>query len=87
MADDFGDDALFGQLDRLVATSKTIPRRDRRLVLALESDLRAVRAALQSRSDALAQKLNMAGARSQAVTAYSRNASMGRASAPSSTNK
>jgi hypothetical protein len=87
MADDTEDDALFGQLDRLVATSKAISRRDRRLVLALESDLRAVRTALQLRSDALAQKLNMAGTCNKAATAYSRIAFLGRGIAPASTNK
>jgi hypothetical protein len=33
---------------------------------------------LQQRRDALAQKLNIAGARSKAATAYSRIASLGR---------
>jgi hypothetical protein len=70
------DDELFGRLDRLLAAAKTIRRRDRRLILSLESDLRALRTALHLRSDALVQRLNIAGAGSKAVAAYSRIASL-----------
>jgi hypothetical protein len=70
------DDELFRRLDRLMAMAKTIRRRDRRLVLSLESDLRALRTALYLRSDALVQRLNIAGAGSKAVAAYSRIASL-----------
>ena len=70
------DEELFGRLDRLVATAKTLRGRDRRLILSLESDLRALRAALHLRGDALAQQLNLAGAGSKAAVAYSRIASL-----------
>lgn len=70
------DDELFGRLDRLMAAAKTIRRRDRRLVLSLESDLRALRTALHLRRDTLVQRLNSAGAGSKAVAAYSRTASL-----------
>jgi hypothetical protein len=70
------DDELFRRLDRLMAMAKTIRRQDRRLVLSLESDLRAHRTALHLRSDALVQRLNIAGAGSKAVAAYSRIASL-----------
>jgi hypothetical protein len=81
------DDVLLGRLNHLVARSRTIRSHDRRLVLSLESDLRALRAALHARSDALAQKMSMAGARSQAVSAYSRIAFLGRSIASAPTTK
>ena len=70
------DEELFGRLDRLIAAAKTIRRRDRRLVLSLESDLQALRTALHLRRDALVQKLNIAGTGSKAAAAYSRIASL-----------
>lgn len=70
------DDELFRRLDRLMAMAKTIHRRDRRLVLSLESDLRALRTALHLRRDALVQRLNIAGTGSKASAAYSRIASL-----------
>lgn len=81
------EDALFGQLDRLVATSRTLPLHDRRMVLSLEADLWRLRAALCAGRDSLAQKLNMAGARNVAMTAYSRTAFLGRSSAAGPINK
>lgn len=72
MSSENHDDELFRRLDRLMAMAKTIRRRDRRLVLSLENDLRALRTALHLRSDALVQRLNIAGAGSKAVAAYSR---------------
>jgi hypothetical protein len=72
MSSENHDDELFRRLDRLMAMAKTIRRRDRRLVLSLENDLRALRTALHLRSDALMQKLSSAGAGSKAVAAYSR---------------
>jgi hypothetical protein len=90
MTDNPDDDALLGRLDRLVAMAKTIrqpsQRQDRRLILALENDLRMLRTALGSRKDALAQKLNSAGAGSRAMSAYSRTASLAR-SVAAPTNK
>lgn len=70
------DEELFRRLDRLIAAAKTIRRRDRRLILSLESDLRVLRTALHLRSDALVQRLNIAGTGSKAVAAYSRIASL-----------
>lgn len=70
------DDELFRRLDRLMAMAKTIRGQDRRLVLSLESDLRALRTALHLRSDALVQRLNIAGTGSKAVAAYCRIASL-----------
>ena len=76
MSSENHDDELFRRLERLMAMAKTIRRRDRRLVLSLESDLRVLRTALHLRSDALVQRLNIAGAGSKAVAAYSRIASL-----------
>ncbi|UPJ46389.1 hypothetical protein IVB30_23890 [Bradyrhizobium sp. 200] len=76
MSSENHDDELLRRLDRLMATARTIRRRDRRLVLSLESDLRALRTALHLRSDALLQKLNIAGTSSKASAAYSRIASL-----------
>ena len=70
------DDELFRRLDRLMAIAKTIRRRDRRLVLSLESDLRALRTALYLRRDAVVQRLNITGAGSKAIAAYSRIAAL-----------
>jgi hypothetical protein len=72
------DDALLRQLNRLVAVARRIEGSDRRVILALQGDLNSLRAVLHQRRDALAQKLNIAGARSKAATAYSRIASLGR---------
>jgi hypothetical protein len=87
MADDADKDVLFARLDRLVAASRTVKPGNRRLVLALEADLRAIRTALDARRDGLAQKLKTAGARSMAVSAYSRIAFLGRGTTPGPTNK
>jgi len=76
MSSENHDDELFRRLDRLMAMAKNIQRRDWRLVLSLENDLRALRTALHLRSDALVQRLNIAGAGSKAVAAYSRTASL-----------
>jgi uncharacterized protein YmfQ (DUF2313 family) len=72
------DDALLRRLDRLLAAAQQIDRGDRRMILALQGDLSTLRTTLQQRREALAQKLNIAGARSKAATAYSRIASLGR---------
>lgn len=74
MFPDSQDDVLFRRLERLLATAQTVRRDDRRLVLALESELQALRTALRLRSDALVQKLNIAGTGGKAVAAYSRTA-------------
>ncbi|WP_139069765.1 hypothetical protein [Tardiphaga robiniae] len=66
------------QLDRLIAVARRIEGGDRRMILALQGDLNTLRAVLHQRRDALAQKLNIASARSKAATTYSRIASLGR---------
>jgi len=70
------EDELFRRLRRLVASSKTAHHYDRRMILSLENDLMMLRKVLVSRSDALLQKIAIAGAGSKAVTAYSRVASL-----------
>jgi hypothetical protein len=87
MSSENHDDELFRRLDRLMAMAKTIRRRDRRLVLSLESDLLALRAALHLRRDALMQKLNIAGTGSKASAAYSRIASLRPRTTPATTIK
>lgn len=78
MVAEMDGDALMQRLDRLLAIARRINRGDRRMILALQSDLITLRAALLQQRDALAQKLNIAGTRSKAATAYSRIASLGR---------
>ena len=60
-------------LDRLMATAKTIRRRDRRLVLSLIDDLRA-RSTTACTCVAMlwCEQLNIAGNRQHGVRAYSR---------------
>lgn len=71
------DEQLLRRLDRLTATVKTIRERDRRLVLSLADELRTLLAALQARSDALAQKLSVARSGGKAIAAYARTAFLG----------
>lgn len=87
MLPDGHDEELFRRLDRLLAEAKTIRRRDRRLVLSLASDLQALRAALRLRSDALAQRLNIAGTGGKAAAAYYRIASLKPSATPATTIK
>lgn len=70
------DDELFHRLTRLVADAKANARRDRRVILSLQSDLRMLRKALLQRRDALSETMRKAGAGSKAVSAYSRVAAM-----------
>jgi DNA-binding transcriptional regulator WhiA len=71
------DEELLRRLDRLMATVRTIRKRDRRLVLSSADETRTLLAALQARSEELAQKLNAAQAASQAFAAYARTAFLG----------
>jgi hypothetical protein len=71
------DDDLLNGLERLLIAARTIEHRDRRLILGLESDLRILLSKVQGRRDELARNLNAAGARSEAVNAYSRMARRG----------
>jgi hypothetical protein len=86
MLDETDHDALFRRLDRLVAATRA-PLRDRRLMLSLQADLRALRAALCTGRDGVAHRLNLAGTRSNAASAYSRIAFLGRDAASAPTNK
>ncbi|UZE49961.1 hypothetical protein [Rhodopseudomonas sp. P2A-2r] len=78
MSDGGNDDVLFGRLRRLVATARTVQKRDRRNLLALENDIRAVRAELAQRCALLAQQMKDAGARTVAINAYARTGSLAR---------
>jgi hypothetical protein len=79
MPDRESDEQLFRRLRRIVMAAKAMtPGGDRRRVLALESDLRSVRAALNGRCGLLVQKMNEAGAQLNAVSAYARCASLRR---------
>lgn len=71
------DDALLDHLERLLITARMSKRRDRRWILGLQGDLRATLAKVQQRRDEIARNLNIAGARSRAVNAYSRTARSG----------
>lgn len=76
--DNVDEDELLRRLRRLVASSKTVHRHDRRVILSLQNDLTMLRQVLVNRKDALLQKIAIAGAGSKAVTAYSRVASLAR---------
>jgi hypothetical protein len=79
MPDRESDEQLFRQLRRIVMAAKAMrPGVDRRRLLALESDLRLVRAVLNGRCGLLVQRMNEAGAQLNAVSAYARCASLRR---------
>jgi hypothetical protein len=79
MPDRESDEQLLRRLRRIVVAARAIgPGGDRRRVLALESDLRLVRAALNRRCGMLVDKMNEAGAQLRAVSAYARCASLRR---------
>jgi hypothetical protein len=78
MGDRGNEEVLFGRLRRLVATARTIQQRDRRSVLVLQNDIRAVRAELTQRCAVLAQQMKDAGARTMAINAYARTGSLAR---------
>ncbi|HEY0329026.1 MAG TPA: hypothetical protein VGC77_07975 [Rhodopseudomonas sp.] len=80
MTDQTGDDPLL-QLRRLATTVRNANRRDsRRRLLALESQVRAVRGELSARCRRLVEDINAAGAHISAINAYARCASLGRGS-------
>ncbi len=79
MVDATSDEHLMLRLRRLAAAAQRATRRDdRRRLLALQSDLQAVRAELQARCRMLVEKIDTAGARFSAVSAYARCASLQR---------
>jgi hypothetical protein len=73
------EDALFDRLRRLVATAKSVRQpHDRRSVLSLQADIRALRAELDRRCAVLTEQMKDAGARATAITAYARTGSLAR---------
>jgi hypothetical protein len=79
MPDRESDEQLLRRFRRIVMAAKAMrPGDDRRRLLALESDLRSVRAVLDRRCGLLVQKMNEAGAQLNAVSAYARCASLRR---------
>ena len=78
MSDPADDHELFSRLDRLLTAARLLRGRERRLILSIESDIRRVRAALNTRCEDLAKELRTLNARNQAAGAYFRAASMGR---------
>jgi hypothetical protein len=87
MVDHDGDEKLFRRLHRMLAAAHAMTGRDeRRRLLAVESDLRALRADLNARCNLLAEKMNAAGAQLNAVSAYARCASLRHGASKSHTN-
>ncbi|ABD86442.1 hypothetical protein [Rhodopseudomonas palustris] len=81
MTDQAVDDPLLARLRRLTTAVRNATRQDdRRRLLALESELRAVRTGLSARCRALVENINAAGAQISAINAYARCASLGRGS-------
>jgi hypothetical protein len=79
MLDQESDEQLFWRLRRIVMAVKTArPDDDRRRLLALENDVRSLRAALMERCGRLAEKINAAGEQLSAISAYARGASLAR---------
>lgn len=78
MFENANEEALFGRLHRLVAIARTIQRHDRRNVLSLQADIRALRAELNRRCTVLTQQMKDAGARTTAINAYARTGSLAR---------
>jgi hypothetical protein len=81
------EDELFVRLRRLAATIESNRHRDRRLLLALQNDLRSVRAELVARRDAVSDQLRETGRRFSAISAYVRTASIARGLTPARSNK
>jgi hypothetical protein len=79
MIDHESDEQLFNRLRRIVMAAKTArPDEDRRRLLALENDVRSLRAVLNERCSLLVEKINAAGEQLSAISAYSRCASLRR---------
>jgi hypothetical protein len=72
------DEHLFSRLRRIeAAVFAAASRGDRRLLLVLQNDLRALLETLKQRCGQLAVKINRAGAQSSAARAYARCATLG----------
>jgi len=72
------DEHLIRRLRRIIAAAGAMTRRDdRRRLLALHSELEAVRAAMVARSDRLIAEMNRTRTRIGAATAYARCAALG----------
>ena len=81
MLDRESDEQLFNRLRRVVMAVKTAaPHDDRRRLLALENDVRSLRTVLSQRCSQVVEKMNAAGERLSAVSAYARCASLRRES-------
>ena len=79
MFESANEDELFGRLRHLVAAAKTVrQQRDRRSVLSLEADIRALRAELNRRCAVLTEQMKDAGARTTAINAYARTGFLAR---------
>jgi hypothetical protein len=77
MLDRESDEKLFWRLRRAAMAARVArPDDDRRRLLALESDLRSLRAVLKARCSLLVEKMNAAGEQLSAISAYSRCASL-----------
>jgi hypothetical protein len=73
------DEQLFLRLRRIEMAAKAArPHDDRRRLLALENDVRSLRAVLKARCSLVVEKMNAAGEQLSAVSAYARCASLWR---------
>jgi len=81
MTESGNDAALLGRLRSLVQSAKTAHLRDRRSVLALETDIRLLRSELTRRCAALTDQMNHAGRQVTAINAYARTGSLARSHA------
>jgi hypothetical protein len=79
MFDHESDEQLFYRLRRIVMAVKTArPDDNRRRLLALENDVRSLRAVLSQRCSLMVEKMNAAGEQLSAISAYARCASLRR---------
>jgi hypothetical protein len=79
MPDRESDEQLFNRLRRIVMAAKMArPDDDRRRLLALENDVRSLRAVLSQRCSLMVEKMNAAGEQLSAISAYARCASLRR---------
>jgi hypothetical protein len=77
MLDRESDEKLFHRLRRAVLAAKAAkPHDDRRRLLALENDVRSLRAVLNQRCSVVVERMNAAGAQLSAISAYARCASL-----------
>jgi hypothetical protein len=73
------DELLFQQLHRMNSTiGLSSATDDRRRLLALEGDLKALRSKLVERSAWLSHRMNTSNSQIKAISAYARGATLGR---------